>query len=943
MCFRLPLLVLILLLPIWAGCDGEQPVWEGQTTATDWPEINREHRPWAYWWWMGSAVNEADITRLLEQYRAAGFGGMHVIPIYGVKGYEEQFIDFLSPRWVEVLSHAAREAERLGMGLDVTTGTGWPYGGPHITPDLAAAQVFFSRYTLKEGQRLAEPIEHFQPDTGDRLPLQVLTAYSDRDDVLDLTSRVDSTGRLDWQALPGLWELVAVFQGWTAQAVKRAAPGGEGPVMDYFSKDVLQRYLEPFDSALTAPIPIRAFYHDSYEVYGANWTSRLFDEFERRRGYDLRLHVRALDGSGDPDYVARVKGDYRHTMAELLLEGFAEPWVEWAHRRGAITRNEAHGSPGNLIDLYAAADIPETESFGPSDFDIPGLRNDPDYPRASGTPNVLLFKFASSAANVAGRKLVSSETATWLGEHFRVALSQVKPEVDHLFVGGINHIFYHGVTYSPPDEEWPGWLFYASTNFAPSNPFWRDLPALNDYVARVQTFLQTGRSDHDVLVYFPIHDLWHTPEGLLQLLTVHDAGAWLEGTKLHEVASLLNRRGYTFDYISDRYLDAVQPVEDGLLVGGNRYCTILVPETEHVPVETFERLIALAEAGATVLFQNELPVDVPGLGDLEARRARLQTLIDGIRFELSGSVREARVGKGWFIVDGDVEALVARAGARREAMADRGLSFTRRVMNGGYVYFVANLGPEPVEGWVPLGVRAESAVLFDAVFARTGMAAMRVNKEGQTEVYLQLLPGESRILRTYNDRRVDGDPWPYHQEASPVISIEGTWRVTFIEGGPTLPPGFTSDSLGSWTESSEEAARFAGTARYEIRFPKPEGAAEWLLDLGTVAESARVRLNGQEIGTVWSLPFRIPLGEALQDGENVLEVEVTNLAANRIADLDRRGVPWKKFYDANVVNINYRPFDASSWPPMPSGLLDPVRLVGVERITNMSADDADFR
>src|SRR5690554_3020342 len=164
-----------------------------------------------------------------------------------------------------------------------------------------------------------------------------------------------------------------------------------------------------------------------------------------------------------------------------------------------------------------------------------------------------------------------------------------------------------------------------------------------------------------------------------------------------------------------------------------------------------------------------------------------------------------------------------------------------------------------------------------------------------------------------------------------------------MTGGSTLPPGFTTDSLGSWTESSEEAARFAGTARYEIRFPKPEGTAEWLLDLWTVAESARVRLNGQEIGTVWSLPFRIPLGEALQDGENVLEVEVTNLAANRIADLDRRGVPWKKFYDANVVNINYRPFDASSWPPMPSGLLDPVRLVGVERITNMSADDADFR
>src|SRR5690606_8378845 len=158
----------------------------------------------------------------------------------------------------------------------------------------------------------------------------------------------------------------------------------------------------------------------------------------------------------------------------------------------------AHGSPGNLLDLYALADIPETEIFGSSGFPIPGLRVD-GLPN-SHPPDPLVIRMASSAAHVAGKPLVSSESCTWLGEHFRVALSQAKPELDQLWTAGVNHVFYHGIAYSPPDAPWPGWLFYASTNFAPSNPQWPHFKALNAYVARVQSALQSGSPDNDVLL-----------------------------------------------------------------------------------------------------------------------------------------------------------------------------------------------------------------------------------------------------------------------------------------------------------------------------------------------------------------------------------------------------------------------------------------------------------
>ena len=162
-----------------------------------------------------------------------------------------------------------------------------------------------------------------------------------------------------------------------------------------------------------------------------------------------------------------------------------------------------------------------------------------------------------------------------------------------------------------------------------------------------------------------------------------------------------------------------------------------------------------------------------------------------------------------------------------------------------------------------------------------------------------------------------------------IINAKGTWKITFIEGGPTLPAGFETDTLASWTKlGDEQARRFAGTALYTITFDKPAGDVdEWVLDLGKVCESARIRLNGKSIGTLWSIPFTIPIGQFLKQGKNVLEVEVTNLTANRVADLDRRKVSWKNFYNINFVNIKYRRFDASGWPPMDSGLLGPVRLI----------------
>jgi hypothetical protein len=267
-------------------------------------------------------------------------------------------------------------------------------------------------------------------------------------------------------------------------------------------------------------------------------------------------------------------------------------------------------------------------------------------------------------------------------------------------------------------------------------------------------------------------------------------------------------------------------------------------------------------------------------------------------------------------------------------MADAGLRFVRRTRPHGADYFLVNRGAAPVDGWVPLGTKVRSAVLMDPRSReRVGVAALRSG--ASSEVYLQLEPGESAVLRTFVSDPAEGDPWPYVEAVGAAEPVDGPWRLAFVEGGPVLPAPSDLRALASWTTLADpEAQRFAGTGRYTVRFERPTGPADdWLLDLGRVAETARVRLNGRDLGTLWSRPFHLRVGQGLRPGANTLEIEVTNLAANRVRDLDRRGVPWKTFHDANVVDIDYKPLDASAWPLRDSGLLGPAtlrRLRGVE-------------
>ena len=680
---------------------------ESQAEDFCWPRPTQTMRPWVYNWWMGNAIDEAGMKYQCEQLRAKGFGGFHVIPIYGAKkGYEKKWRRFLSPEWVEAWNMAVATAKENRLGVDLSMGSGWCFGGPWI--DAAHAN----------------------------------------------SRRVK---------------------------VKRACPGGAGYMLDPFDPEAMKIHVAAFDGLFgkggKAARP-RAFYHDSYEYYGAR---------------------------------PKRKGD----IDEMQLSCF-RVWTDWCRENGYLTRNEAHGAPSNWLDFYALADIPETEMFG------------------KGSRDILISKFASSAAHAKGTTLVSAESCTWIDEHFCERPADIKAYLDGLFLSGVNHVFYHGLCYSPLDAVWPGWCFYATLEMNPRNPIWREVAALNAYVTRCQSVFQTWTPDTDLaIVWDPAPYRAKCRDGMGSM-SVSNGNKWFYPERVGRLSKRLFEAGYSFDFISKRMLAA------GL---GKRYAAVVDPEAADV----FDA--AMKSRGESIKGVKRMPFD-----------------------------------------------------------SSTGLVATRWRKDGETAYFVVNTG-----------------AVARAVSSRNGFFTEADPLTGNVEhkkAVSVLEPRQSLFLI--------GDGFEVGERCSrssfgSVVKVPETWCLSPVCGGPALPKARSLDALVGW-ETLDEF--FSGTMMYSTTFDVgPTGVASTVLSLGEVREIARVRLNGRDLGVRFMPPYEFPIPAGLlRPKGNAIEVEVTNLGANRLRWNDINKVDWKYFCDINIVGSNYKPFDASKWKPLKSGLLGPVEV-----------------
>ncbi len=507
-----------------------------------------EARGCTRWWWYGAAVTREGIKKQLAHMKDACIGSVEVQVLYPLEMDNTELgiknIPYFSPEFFDLLEYTVETAEKMHMEVDFTLGSSWPYGGPFITHEMSAQQAQLTQIDLYGPCR-------FDYDFTSRITGRIVRVVMGRmeqgrmveESILDLTERLETRYLYGWEYgkyienvdIPaGNWKVIVLYIQKYRQLTGIPAPNMAGYAMDHCRKDVSDYFFWNAGSPIIKKLGksrIRSFFCDSIELEGHNWTEALMEEFRKRRGYDLTPHVYALWGEVG-ELTPEIRYDYYKTMSELTLENFFYPFADWCRANGSYSRIQAHGTWGDILKAYAAADIPEGETFGEGDrLEV----------------NTVHRKLASSAAHVYGKPIVSNESFTWLRvPRYMETLEQMKSAVDAIFLDGMNMIVNHGYAYTPESIQAPGWAFYASSHICHLNTWWPYYRELGQYIQRVCAFLRRGRNVAEVAVYLPQADIWSSnPIGDLHLAMKLDEYIG------REIVNHLSRNGYFFDFIND--------------------------------------------------------------------------------------------------------------------------------------------------------------------------------------------------------------------------------------------------------------------------------------------------------------------------------------------------------------------------------------------------------
>ena len=352
------------------------------------------------------------------------------------------------------------------------------------------------------------------------------------------------------------------------------------------------------------------------------------------------------------------------------------------------------------------------------------------------------------------------------------------------------------------------------------------------------------------------------------------------------------------------------------LKGGN-YKTIVVPNCNYMPEATLKKLRKLAKQGAPIIFQEQLPASVTGYYNLENRMQKFEAL----KTAIDPLVKTSQ----------DITSELVEAGVEKETLASLGLSFIRKSNDKEGIYFISNLGDTFSQGAIQLSIEAKEVELLDPLTGKTGVIASNI-VAGNTVINLHLEPGKSCILKCRDIQSAAPKLTDYTTINSP-ITIASEWTITPKGTGQQLPKPIGSTNFKSWTTFSDVWSIYSGKAVYTCEFEVENKTIgqEMLLNLGDVRETARVKINGVDLGLLWCIPYKTLVPKDLLQKKNSIEIEVTNLSFNRVIDLDRKKVPWKNFHEINFVNIKYERYDASNKKPVLSGLLNEVTLFPIKR------------
>jgi hypothetical protein len=877
-------------------------------------------KPMVRWWWFGPAVVKPEILRELQQMKADGIGGAELAFVYPEvlddPSKDLKNLTFLSPEMLDAVRYAQAEGRKLGLRIDITLCSGWPYGGPAITLDQAVTRLRIAEVavssgatsiatpTLEDGETLlsAAIVEGTPTPPRRRGPPDAAPTPStwDASTAKPLTATGDTT-----TVAASTVSRVALFfiQSHTKQQVKRAAVGAEGYVLDPFSKQAVANHLksvgEPLLSAFGSTPPY-AIFSDSLEAYGADWTPDLPQQFKQRRGYDLIPHLPELVAGGSPA-ADKVRHDYGRTLTELVNENYLTQINDWAKAHHTLFRSQTYGEPAvsfssqNLVGL-AEGEGPQWRAFS-------------------------TLRWATSANHVFGHNVTSGETFTWLHSPvFRATPLDMKAEADIDFIMGENQLIFHGWPYSPPAGEVtePGWSLYAAAVFNDHNPWHPVMPAVTKYIQRLSWLLRQGKPANQVAILLPTDDAWASFSPTHTSLT----GA-LAKLITPELMSTVLSAGYNVDFIDAEAIDKV---------GLGTHQIVVIPPTDRIPVSTLEHLRKFA--GGVICYQRCPTLDADG--------------------------RPLARTTGSFAVANDTATLTkdlhdAAKPDLQLSSPDSDIGFIHRKLKSADIFFVTNTSNRSIR--TVLGFRGDHNVGARWNLDTGAVKSLAVATGNNVE----LAPYESALFVFDKSQLYDLGDTPL-MPPQPLVDLTADWHVQFT----ALDKSISEPNLTDWT-ADPDTLHYSGEGIYSRDFtlaklptsptylaidggtalpepPKP-GDKPVLLPNGLpdplvtrtgpgmhayfdppIREAALVTINGQPAGALWHPPYRLDVTKLLKSGVNHIEIHVYNTALNAWSALPPHDYgPLKAKY-----GDRFQMQDLDRVKPVPSGILGTIHLVTQE-------------
>jgi len=707
------------------------------------------------------------------------------------------------------------------------------------------------------------------------------------DQVIDISRYMDAAGKLNWNAPPGKWVIMRSGMLPTGVSNDPASPEVTGPEVDKMSAAHVAAHFDSYLGEILRRIPaadrksFKVAVADSYEKGGQNWTDGFLERFKARYGYDAMAYLPVMTGKvvGSQDQSDRFLWDVRRLVADNVSYEYVGGLREVAHKNGLSIwlENYGHwGFPGEFLQYGGQSDEIGGEFW--NEGELGNIEN----------------RAASSAAHIYGKNKVSAESFTAGGQTYARYPALFKKRGDRFFAEGINNTLLHVYFHQPDDRIVPGINTGFGSEFNRHNTWFNDSDLFIQYLKRCNMMLQQGKYVADV-AYF-----------------IGEDAPKMTGVRDPEIPS-----GYSYDYINAEVIESRVKVKDGKLVlpDGMTYSLLVLPKLETMRPKLLAKIKELVAQGAVVM--GPKPKRSPSLQDFGVADQQVQGMAD----ELWG---QGKILSGLSIQEA-MDKIKVLPDFKLEQSAP--VAFIHRKLSDGDLYFLSNQSDQEISFNASFRVAGKQPELWDAVKGTTRALPEYQIAAGATTLPLSLPPSGSMFVvfreNAGNSKVISGSK--NFAAAIDLKELSGPWQVTFdtLMRGPKAPVVF--EKLVDWTQRPEESIKYySGTAYYQKTFKgeRKQKGQRILLDLGSLTAVAKVKLNGVELGGVWTAPYQVDVTDALRSGNNVLEIKVVNTWVNRLIGDTRLPLEQRK------TSLSYNPYRSNS-ALHPAGLLGPVMLKAV--------------